>query len=230
VSGLFVGNDVVDLLDPRTRGKHEDRRFVDRVLSPTERALLVAAPDPRLELWSLWAAKEAAYKVVSKVSGAPPVFAHAAFAVSWAGDASVPRTGTVHFGGFVVPVSVSTPGAWVHATAVSGPEAVAPAWAVAQVAQAATGALLASLSAAEANAVHSSSSAAVRLGARRALARLLSVEERRLEIVCDPGVTGRRPPRVLQDGRPAHADVSLSHHGRWLAWAVLRLSVPWGDS
>jgi hypothetical protein len=103
-------------------------------------------------------------------------------------------------------------------------------WCVARHGPVALRALMASLSPKEADAVHSAPSAAVRLGARRALARALAVEERRLEIVCDPGATGRRPPRVLQDGRPACADVSLSHHGEWLAWSVLRLSAPWGGS
>ena len=61
----------------------------------------------------------------------------------------------------------------------------------------------------------------MRLGARAALSTALGVEEGRLEIVCAPGATGRRPPRVLLDGSPAAADVSLSHHGNWIAWAIL---------
>jgi len=73
----------------------------------------------------------------------------------------------------------------------------------------------------EADAIHSVPSAAVRIRARQALALALGVEAAAVEIVCDPGVKGRRPPRVLLGGEPAPADVSLSHHGGWIAWAVL---------
>jgi hypothetical protein len=72
----------------------------------------------------------------------------------------------------------------------------------------------------EADAVRSVESAAVRLGAREDVARLLGVSEQRVEIVCDPGPAGRRPPRVLLDGSAATADVSLSHDGGWIAWAI----------
>lgn len=71
----------------------------------------------------------------------------------------------------------------------------------------------------EAHAIHSHASAAVRLAARGDLARALEVEEARVEIICAPGVQGRRPPFVFLDGEPAPADVSLSHDGPWLAWA-----------
>ena len=72
----------------------------------------------------------------------------------------------------------------------------------------------------ERDAVYSHQSAAVRLGARADLARALAVDEERLEIVCDPGPTGRRPPRVLLNGLRTAADVSLSHDGQWIAWVI----------
>ena len=68
--------------------------------------------------------------------------------------------------------------------------------------------------------VHSRSSALVRLAARSALAHGLDVEERRVQVVCGEGPKGRMPPEALLDGRAAPADVSLSHHGKWLAWAI----------
>jgi hypothetical protein len=77
-----------------------------------------------------------------------------------------------------------------------------------------------SLSAREADAVHSRESAAVRIGARAEVAELLGVTENRLEIVCAPGPSGRRPPCVLLDGRETRTDLSLSHDGRWIAWAI----------
>ena len=55
---------------------------------------------------------------------------------------------------------------------------------------------------------------------RAALSTALAVAESRIEVVCDEGPKGRVPPEVWLDGSPSPADVSLSHHGRWLAWGV----------
>jgi phosphopantetheine--protein transferase-like protein len=60
-----VGNDVVDLKEPGNRGKSRDHRFIDRVFTARERERIAGAESPDALLWSLWAAKEAAYKAVS---------------------------------------------------------------------------------------------------------------------------------------------------------------------
>jgi hypothetical protein len=61
-----LGNDVVDLEAPENRGKSGDRRFLNRVFSAQERGWISAAASPDALLWALWAAKEAAYKAVSR--------------------------------------------------------------------------------------------------------------------------------------------------------------------
>lgn len=224
---VAVGNDVVDLLDPRTHGKHLDTRFIARVLADAERHRLAEARDPSLELWAFWAAKEAAYKVVSKLLGAPPIFAHAAFRASWLRTEADRWSGSVSYEHAPFPVLVARHETMVHAVATSGAdpgEARVGAEALAAPRtswEARLAELLPTFTPREAGAVHSFPSAAVRLRARRTLAEVLGVGESALEIVCDPGVTGRRPPRVLMDGQPAPADVSLSHHGAWIGWAVL---------
>ncbi len=60
-----VGNDVVDLKEPDNRGKSGNDRFLGRVFTAKERELIAQAPEPDRLLWSLWAAKEAAYKAAS---------------------------------------------------------------------------------------------------------------------------------------------------------------------
>ncbi len=75
-----VGNDVVDLEDPAIAQTHLRERFVARVCAPSERALLAASADPKTTLWSLFAAKEAAFKAVSK--DGEVVFAHSKFVVT----------------------------------------------------------------------------------------------------------------------------------------------------
>jgi len=76
-----VGNDVVDLDDPDNARSHQNERFVARVCTPSERAMLAAADDPTTLLWTLFAAKEAAYKIAAKL-GPAPGFAHRRFEVA----------------------------------------------------------------------------------------------------------------------------------------------------
>jgi phosphopantetheinyl transferase (holo-ACP synthase) len=233
---MRVGNDVVDLNEPRIAGKSGDQRFIDRVYAESERMLIEGAQEPDLELWTLWAAKEAAYKVVSKVQGSPPPFVHAAFEISWTevlgSMGPVVRIGTVQYEGMTIPVSVYRAGGPLHAVAwVADPPLAAgsPAdqleWSLARLDEPdATWSrplheLRSLLTEDELDAVHSRESAAVRVGARFDIARVLSIEPQRLQIVCVPGATGRRPPLLLLDGGATHLDVSLSHHGDWIGWA-----------
>ena len=64
-------------------------------------------------------------------------------------------------------------------------------------------------------------SALARLAARSALASSLQVDESELEIGCGPGKPGRRIPLVFLRGKEVPVDLTLSHHGRLLAWAYL---------
>lgn len=228
---LAVGNDVVDLSDPRCQGKHREARFLERVLAPAEREAVARAPDPARALWLHWAAKEAAYKVVSKLPAGRPPFEHAAFVVDGPG-------GLVGYGAARVPFRARREGDLLHVVAV---DPRLPAWPGADGvprlrhgARDITGeddpsgrggawerALRERFTDLERAAVHSAASARVRLEARAHLARELHLDEARLQIVCRGGPTGRTPPVPLLDDERAPADVSLSHHGRWIGWALL---------
>jgi len=227
VQAPVVGNDIVDLLHPSTGGKHVDARFLARILDDAERRTLAAAADPGVELWAFWAAKEAAYKVASKLRGTPPVFVHAAFSVAWTAVGGGRRRGRVTYRELVMPVEAWTHGAAVHALSAVGTQMPFARCGIERLGpppeewSARLAELMPRFTASEADAVHSFPSAAVRLLARPALAQALGADEADVEIVCEPGVTGRRPPRVLLAGRPAPCDVSLSHHGSWVAWALL---------
>lgn len=61
-----VGNDIVDLLSPYAIGKSRDKRFVDRVLTKEEKTVVLSSNKPDTYLWAFWAAKESAFKAVSK--------------------------------------------------------------------------------------------------------------------------------------------------------------------
>lgn len=102
-----VGNDVVDLEDPAIAQTHLRERFVARVCAEPERALLRHG-DVKRTLWSLFAAKEAAFKALSK--DGPLVFAHRRFVVS-------ADFRSVQYGAQALWLRVEVDGPCVHAVA-----------------------------------------------------------------------------------------------------------------
>ena len=75
---LLLGNDIVDLNEAGITGKSQSTRFVERVFSREEKSAISVSKNPDLTLWMFWAAKETAYKIISKITG-PPVFSHKKF-------------------------------------------------------------------------------------------------------------------------------------------------------
>lgn len=61
-----LGNDIVDLADSENIGKSRDERFCRRVFNPRELSSITGSERPDSILWALWAAKEAAYKALSR--------------------------------------------------------------------------------------------------------------------------------------------------------------------
>ena len=56
----------MDLRDPQNVGKSQNTRFINRVFTPEEQKLISHASKQDAMLWTLWAGKETAYKVISK--------------------------------------------------------------------------------------------------------------------------------------------------------------------
>lgn len=186
---------MVDLGDPAIADHHERPRFVARVCAPDERDRVAGARDPKRALWALFAAKEAAYKVVAKL-GPPPPLAHRRFEV--AADARC-----VRWGDLVLALAIEHDADWVHAVAWRGapPElrAVGPV------------------------AAGADASAAVRAAVCAAAAERLGCAPDAVRVARDPvpgGWTGRGPPYLLAGNRRASVDISLSHDGRFFAFAL----------
>ena len=193
-----VGNDLVYLADSEIAEHHLRRRFVARVCAPAERDRLAGSGEPKVLLWSLWAAKEAAYKAAAKMSPGL-VFAPRLYEV----DAAMNR---VRYRDVEVTVRLSTDPLWVHAVAVCDGD---PGQTVTAVETIPGG---------------RHQSEAVRDLARRGVAAHFGLQEPRLAIERrrDPGGRdGLAPPRLLLDGRPAGIDISLSHDGPFAAFAAL---------
>lgn len=104
---LLVGDDIVDLEEPDN--VHHHPRFAARITSDGERAWLASSLHPHILLWTLFAAKEAAFKVAAKL-GPPPVFAHARFAVA-------PDLTAVRWEGLELFLRIERGDGYVHAVA-----------------------------------------------------------------------------------------------------------------
>lgn len=192
---MYVGNDVVDLEEPDNARAVRRDRFRDRICAPSERDALAGAGDPAVRLWCLFAAKEAAYKVLVKL-GRDPGFAHRRLVVSDAMD-------EVRFEDVVLHLHVDVDHArgLVHAVASTHPER--PECAVRSV---------------DAGADESRE-------CRRLLSETFApllgcaASDLRIERAQRPGTwDGYGPPVLLRAGCAVpDLDVSLSHDGRFVA-------------
>jgi phosphopantetheinyl transferase (holo-ACP synthase) len=189
----LVGNDVVDLELPQAREKIRDSRFVDRVFSHEEQLVLATSDEPVRWLWTFWAAKEASFKVAQKLNP-ELVFSPRRFVV----DPGTSSRANVRFGDLVIPVFWTWGPGWVHGLAVLGTGKteflVEPRWP-------------------EAN-----ESVAVRELGRRLLSERGwgPVEFRRTE-----RSDGRALwPQAFQGETLVPVDLSFSHDGRWIAFAL----------
>ena len=187
----MVGNDVVDLGDPEVREDALHPRFDERVFAPEERAALSKGADRNRLRWTLWAAKEAAYKTARKLDPAV-IFSPARFVVRL--DAG--RRGVVRHADRAYPVRVRQAADWLHAVAADDEVALSRAVCVARVSAA------------------PDASAMVRALVRRRMAAYFDAEPGDLRVE-----RRERIPRLLVRGEPRDCDLSLSHHGRLVAFA-----------
>jgi phosphopantetheinyl transferase (holo-ACP synthase) len=199
-----VGNDVVDLTDPAIADHHRRERFLSRVCTADEQTRVATASD----LWTLFAAKEAAYKALVKL-GSSPGFAHRDLRVA-------PDLSAVRWREHELTLWVSSDGQRVHAVAWSA----GARWPIMSVACAKSecGGRGASPHPWE------EASSAVRALLRDLLATEIGCAARELEVVREPMAgawDGFGPPRVERNGTRMDADVSLSHDGRFVAAAAL---------
>ncbi len=186
-----MGNDVVDLADRESHLEKLHERFLARVFTNKELAAIARSRTRAATVWTLWAAKEAAYKAL------------------WAEGRAIgfaPRRLAVVFASHYVPAAIETEAGrlslslvsgagWVHVMAV---RAGAPRpWSAVAVLEPGR-----------------NPSQAVRELARLELGRRLGLLPDRI------GLCGRRPPYLVVAGRCLGPGLlSLSHHGRYVAVA-----------
>ena len=193
----MVGNDVVDLRDREARVETLNPRFDARVFTAAERLALERSGDRNRQRWSLWSAKEAAYKVARKLD-ASATFSPSRFGVELDRDAC----GSVCYRGRRFAVRVLEQAGGLHALATCE-------------------------AAADAELVHAlerlPASSVLRPGELSREARRLACERMapRLGVAAaDLEVRSReRIPELWLGDERLPVDLSLSHHGQLVAFA-----------
>ncbi len=195
----MIGNDVIDLQDPECRAEGRHARFDERVFGAGERARIAAAGagDAERLRWTLWSAKESAYKAARKELPGM-AFVPARLVARLDGEPGQATRATVCLGRRRYCVHLVAGAQYVHAVA-HGMDEPCEWPCVALQGEPAEPA---------------APSEAVRRLAIAELAPRLGVEPAELSI----RRRGRVPILCLR-GRPVPADLSLSHHGRFVAFA-----------
>ncbi len=194
----MVGNDIVDLGDPEAQPELLHPRFDRRVFTADELALIKTHSKPNQMRWMLWACKESAFKLVKR--GRPStVFSPRAFEVEMEGSG----TAWVHHHGSTVSIEIARHGDAIHAVA---------AWKRDEGHRIISGV----------GKTRANPSDAVRELARQHLARVYSCRSAEIEIASGPD----RIPKLLVGGRESQRFISLSHHGRFVAFACSLVAEP----
>jgi len=192
----MLGNDVVDLA---AAAAPRHARFDARAFCAAERDAIAASADPEGLRWTMWAAKESAFKALARAGGIR--FVPRRFAVT---PAERPSGATVWMrvvqAAGHARVRVERCDRFLHAVAWSDGELAAST--------------LCGIARADDVAAGSTPRQAVRALARARIADALELEAGELEIAREG-----RVPRVAWRGAPLPGVLSLSHHGDFVAFA-----------
>jgi phosphopantetheinyl transferase (holo-ACP synthase) len=198
---LPVGNDVVDIRHPLCQPDAIHPRFDIRVFSSRENALLATSTLVHLTRWTLWAAKESAFKACRKLDGQVRFFPRD-FEVHLSGEWAEVTHRLGHF-----DVWLDRTDDWVHAlTSQTGEK---PDFRID------------GDSSADPGGEKRHSSEWVRRLAQSALGAFLDLSPSEVEIFSTD-----RIPLAQRKGVPLPFDLSLSHDGRFVscAWESIRSS------
>lgn len=193
----MIGNDVVDLTDPEAQPEGLHPRFDSRVFARSELDLIRVSGAPDRLRWMLWAAKEAAYKALKKI--APhTIFSPRRFVVKL----NETLRGNVTCEENTLPIQVWEEEGSVHAIATTE--------------DALDERILSGTETLESEQVLDGEfpGEAARALAIRMLAEHLGVPREELAII-----KRGRIPTLLHNGESTDIDLSLSHHGRLVAFA-----------
>jgi len=62
----MLGNDIIDLKDVDSKDLLNNTKFIQRVFTNLEQEIIFHSNQPQVRAWTIWGAKEAAYKAISR--------------------------------------------------------------------------------------------------------------------------------------------------------------------
>ena len=200
-------------------GKSRNVRFVNRVFTPSEQRQIVGSTDPDKALWALWAGKETTYKIISKrysVSSSPRLYE-----VRLSRTDRQERPDSCFSEGKALSGFVDTPHGtcyirviitadYIHCigNSISSEAMDSVIWQVDRIGPASGDA-------------PDFESVAVRKALKKHLSTSCNKSTEDIEIRRAKGSRDLGPPLVYINGRQAEIDISLSHDGRFAAYAFV---------
>jgi hypothetical protein len=193
----------VDLKEPENAGKNRNSRFLKKILTDAEIECVKNAVNPDAALWSFWACKEAAYKVIKKsfpgIAFLPrrwQVFFDKSLSEYSEGTVMVPETGPVF-------IRLFSNFRYIHC--VSSDHRATLDKLICRVERLPQKAINPSLF--------------LRERVKKNLADSFSLKFRDIEIRRKRENGELQPPFVFVEGKKAAIDISFSHDGRFVAYA-----------
>lgn len=225
---LLLGNDIIDLNEAGIKGKSSNVRFVNRVFCEEEKAAISFSQNPDLTLWMFWAAKETAFKIVSKIAG-PQVFSHKKFETVITEQISSKKfRGEVVYDRWLIQVKITADTKYIHAVGVESEADALQFYSKKQkVLQLRHSEIkdwqsrnrwAEQFTKKELESINFAESALIRFYCKKSIAKELKISPSRLQII-RPSKAGKpQPPFLLLDDKKTNIDISLSHHGMWLGY------------
>jgi phosphopantetheinyl transferase (holo-ACP synthase) len=209
-----VGNDVVDLKTTDAPGETDNIKFIKRVLCQDEQEIAFNSDRPGIFVWAFWAAKETAYKAIRKthpgVSSAPRRYP----VVITSGKDSNHMAGEVNTPKDPVAVRISIHADYIHCIGANDPKRGLDriVWDVQK---------MDADEKFETGSPSNRESAQVRNLAKKQMALSLNCHPDDIRIIRHRFSFGLGPPVVYIKGKERNIDLSLSHDGRFAAYAFL---------
>ncbi|MCH6559653.1 4-phosphopantetheinyl transferase family protein [candidate division KSB1 bacterium] len=225
---LLLGNDIVDLNEAGITGKFYSARFVERVFSREEKSAISLSENPDLTLWMFWAAKETAYKIISKITG-PPVFSYKKFKTTFRKKISKSKSKfEVVYDARQFQIELTTNINYIHAVGAHANTSELPNYLLSEKVHQVTQSELRDwqnrnswpehFTKEELVSIHHAESALVRFHCKKLVAKELKIAPSRLQIIRPSKARRPQPPFLLLDNKQTEIDISLSHHGLWLGF------------
>lgn len=215
----LIGNDVVDL---HLASEKVNQRFIQRVFTDDEQYLIKQTSASML--WRLWSAKETAYKIISKINP-DTIFSHRLFATE---ITSVNQQQlTLNYQDKSITMKTMAKQNALHTLAVYPQgqiwqhhyrqinDAELKYWQNQENLQQA-------FKPQELASIHHPPSAIARVDIKNVLEKHLQIEPSVITIIRPKIANKSQAPYLLINQQTCEFDISISHHGEWVAWGIAR--------